>query len=141
MYMPGKFAVRALVPPVQYVNQRQGCLGVDATGNLKTQGLAMISDSVRTVWRVCSGAHPLTGAAVRDPYILAPAVPTTEPVIPDWPHALMLGTLQAVAAAAADPGCLQGWGLAGCLLGPYLLHPADLSRLQPVCTATTGQCT
>ena len=47
-------------------------------------------------------------------------------VIPDWLHAWMLGTLQPGAAAAADPGCLQAWGLAGCLPGPYLLHPSGL---------------
>lgn len=84
------------------------------------------------------GAPPFGGGCGQGPlHLLAPAVPTTELVIPDWLHVLMLGTLQAVAAVAADPGCPQGWGLAGCLPGPYLLHPADLSGLQPVCTATT----
>ena len=52
--------------------------------------------------------------------------PTNELVIPDWLHALMLGMLQADADAAPDPGCLQGWGLAGCPLGPYLLPPSGL---------------
>ena len=47
-------------------------------------------------------------------------------VTPGWLHALMLGTLQAGAADAADPGCLQGWGLAGCIPGPYLSHPSGL---------------
>lgn len=44
----GKFAVRAMVPPVQLAKQRRGCLGFDATGNAKTQGLVMDSNSVPT---------------------------------------------------------------------------------------------
>lgn len=50
-------------------------------------------------------------------------------MLPDWLTALMLGKLQAVAAAAGHLGywpLLQGRGLEGCWLSPWPSHPSEL---------------
>lgn len=83
----------------------------------------------------CTGSTPppLRPYPAATPTPIAAACTMHKVVIPDWLRALTLGKLPAVAVAAAGPGPLSSWGLAGYLLRPCLLPPSDLSHMQPVC--------